>query len=340
MKIYSIVVIAALLLPAAHNARAGLAEDLAGRGMWVNAPAKFDTAQVSFLQSIGVRRVHLMLTNDITPYRDCSSATAPKQIVSAEKMARAIGIATDAGLKVFATSYIPPSKDVIDRMVHTNSLLGRAIAASDLAGVEYDIEGQWVKAKVCGFANHRAAVDYLVARTRALRPSLAVGVTVHYGRLTSAEIAIEKFDWISAQAYSKCPLLQCAEHRADVRRPPKGAVAPLKSYRRAVSSAWDNPDNQPGTMQRNVARRLGTGKQIVVLGLPAYSQFWNSNHTVTEAMQLAHEAAADLGVQDARYVGVNYWALSSVLKPTSRPEITKFLLESAAKTPVAMMPPP
>ena len=228
------------------------------------------------------------------------------------------------------TSYIPPSKAIIDSMLDAHSLLASALDQADLVGVEYDLEGKWVKSQACGFSNHRAAVDYLIARTRALRNDIAIGVTVHYGRLNDPAIAIEKFDWVAAQAYSKCERPPCAERRRDIVLPPKGDQASRDAYVSAVGSAWDHPDNQPGTMQRNAALKLGQGQQYVIMSLPAYSQFWNRNHTIGQAMQLAHDAVAQLQLEQRRYVGVNYWALTNVLSSKSHPDIRKFLMATAA----------
>lgn len=340
MKLTVILCSAAALMMSCPTAQAALADDLAGRGIWVNGPAKFDARQAAFLRSIGVRRVHLMLTHDLEVYTDCGAARAPGKIVSVEKLVAAMGVARAAGLKIVVTRYVPPSKTIIDSMLDADSLLAAALGEDDLTGVEYDLEGKWVKSPACGLANHQAAVDYLIARTRAVRPGIAVGVTVHYGRLNSAAIAIEKFDWVAAQAYSKCAHPPCAERRQDIARPPKGDLAALRAYTAALGSAWDNPDNQPGTMQRNAARKLGQRQQYVIIGLPAYSQFWNGRHTVTQAMQLAHDAVTQLRIEDPYYVGTNYWALTNILSTKSHPDIKKFLEASAevADAPLAVVP--
>ena len=75
MKLLATAFSASLLLLSCHSARAALADDLAGRGIWVNGPARFDAHQAAFLHSIGVRRVHLMLTDDMKKvYTDCRAA--------------------------------------------------------------------------------------------------------------------------------------------------------------------------------------------------------------------------------------------------------------------------
>jgi hypothetical protein len=304
-----------------------LSDDLAGRGIWVNTPSRFDEADVSLLSQFGVRRVQFMVSHDIKTYASCSKVEIPEQTVSKKSLTSAIRIAQSAGLKVFVTSYVPPSKEIIDRMLDDDSIL-RAATQSGITGVEYDLEGQWVRAPVCGFTDHVAAADYLISSTRTLRLGISVGVTVHNGRLSSEKIPIEKFDWISAQAYSKCASPPCVERRSDLSRPQKGNELALKEYAAAYASAWDNPDNQPGLMQREMARKLTKRGKIVVVGLPAYSQIWNAGHTVNEAMQLAHDAVITMRENDSRYVGVNYWALTNIKSPKSHPDIKKFLINS------------
>lgn len=310
-----------------HTNAQTLSDDLKGRGIWVNNPSRFGVNEISLLDKLGVRRVHFMLSHDIKTYATCNKVEIPMHTVSKKSLAYAIQNAQTAGLKVFVTSYVPPSKVAIDRMLSNESILHAAVG-SGINGVEYDIEGQWVRAPVCGFVDHIAAAEYLISRTRILRPGIAVGITVHNGRITSKKIPIEKFDWIAAQAYSKCASPPCKERRRDLPQPKKGDPIALKGYEAAYASAWDNPANQPGEMQRDMARRLGKRGKIVVVGLPAYSQFWNENHTVGEAMQLAHEAVVSISEIDPRYVGVNYWALTNIQSLKSHPDIRKFLVDT------------
>ena len=53
-------VLAAMTLPASAQK---FEDVLTGRGMWIQAPKKFNARMVSRLQDMGVRRVHVMLTS-------------------------------------------------------------------------------------------------------------------------------------------------------------------------------------------------------------------------------------------------------------------------------------
>lgn len=308
-----------------NSAVASTIEIMRGRGIWVNNPAQFDSDKTDFLKEIGVRRVHFMLTDDIAIINNCSSAKAPREIVNKKQLISAIQAADKAGLKIIITLYIPPAKNVIDSMLSENSLIYSAIKDKKISGIEYDLEGKWVRSKSCEFKNHTEAVDYLISKTRSLTPETPVGVTVHYGRLNSPKISANSFDWISAQAYSKCPFTECAEKIKDVSREGKAKAA----YEEEVARAWENPSNQPGLMQLKVPARLGDIETLVVIGLPAYSQYWNRNHTISEAMSLAHKATLQLQSEHKNYIGENYWALTNILNKKSNPEIVEFLKATA-----------
>ncbi|WP_223523731.1 hypothetical protein [Pseudomonas sp. BF-RE-24] len=310
-------------------AEVNISEVLKGRGVWVDSPKTFSSQQATLLKSMGVHRVHFMLTDDISQFNSCADSRAPEEIVSRKKITDAIRIANQVGLGVIVTAYVPPSKPIIDQMLAADSLIASAAKDGAVAGIEYDLEGKWVTSIPCQFQNHIEAVNYLVDKTRELRPPMPVGVTVHYGRLKSKKIGIDRFDWIAAQAYSKCPFKECAEHRADIVRPSTGDKAAIKAYNNAVSRAWDNPRNQPGTMQKGVADRLGNIKIPVIIGLPAYSQYWNKNHTPEEAMRRAREAVLGLQHQHKNYVGENYWSLSNILNTKIHPYVIPFLKGTA-----------
>lgn len=304
-----------LLLSSVAEAEAkDIREVLTGRGIWANYPAAVTKNSLKFAAAAGVKRIHIMATDDI-PVVVCGEPTKLPKNWGEAGLLPAVRAARDAGFDVIVTAYVQPSKDLVDRLF-VESGLAEALQERGVAGLEYDLEGNWVASETCGFSGHAEAIQYLREKARSIVPAIPVGVTVHYGRLGDPKIDAGSFDWIAAQAYSKCPVPDCAEHRQDVVKPAdKADKAAERAYLKQIEFAWDNPSNQPGRKQASVPRRLNVSDKPVILGLAAYQQKWNANHTESEALALSLAATEKLMKDYPNYLGYSWWGLVNARAP-------------------------
>lgn len=271
-----------------------LQELLAGRGIWLQAPRELNSAMLSVLKQVGVRRVHIMATDSPEKASSCVNAKLPTPNASDATIHQSISAIKGAQMSTILTVYLPPTKAAVDQV--TAGIITKALNAG-VDAVEFDLEGGWSKHPVCGYATHQEVFADLMARTKQIRPGVPVGITTHGNRLKDPRIPLQEADWASVQLYSRCKAGDC--------------------------DAFDDPVTGPGYKQRWGAKRLQGYTKPVVVGLAAFGQEWGKDPmTIDKAMRLALEAVK----VDPKFVGHSYWSTSWVKSGTRE---FKFLVESA-----------
>lgn len=160
------------------------------------------------------------------------------------------------------------------------------LKAAGASGLEFDLEGNWLRKEVSGFASLDAAGDEFVKVFERVTSALDVRTEVttypfHVENSKTADVAPHA-DRLLPQAYSVC------------RRDPGGDVD------------WDGPYG-PGAMQRLTMDRAkqvpGVGSALGPLlscGLAAYEQTFKG-HAPEEAMQVAWDAALKYAPIEIRF---------------------------------------
>jgi hypothetical protein len=272
---------------------------LSGRGMWVQHPAKSSTQQLNALKDLGVQRLHIMVTNAVLPNKDCSKVSSPRLATKLSTLVDLIKSSKAMGFVVIATAYMPPSRNDIDAFLASKKGTAQRLIDAGVDGVEYDLEGGWSRAKVCGYETHELAAKALYDGTRALKAGVPVGVTTHLGRVRDENIGRQYTDWMSVQAYVKCQGDRCVD--------------------------FEDKREGPGTRVARLSTELGKYSGLVVVGLAAYNQKW-PGRTVDEAMQRSLSSAKALLSTNAAIVGHSYWSATWALRDQA---VSQFLASSA-----------
>lgn len=283
VRIASLAAVSAISLPASAQK---FEDVLVGRGMWVQTPRKFDARMVNQLQDMGVRRAHVMLTSEPKVLSSCTAMPALRQTAATDKLAAIPAALARNKIAVIGTVYAVPDKRSIDKLTDPIDGLLATLLKAGYSAFEFDLEGQWSKSKVCGFAEHAAAVDYLLGRTRSLSPGLKAGITTHLGRAADASVGLKYADWVSMQAYTKCNPTDCA--------------------------AYDGRDG-PGQRQLRMPKAFDYSGPII-MGLGAHFQKWPGK-TEKEAMRRALDATYGVQKTHPNVVGYSYWSTSWASQP-------------------------
>lgn len=271
---------------------------LSGRGMWVQHPTKTAAPQLAALSELGVRRLHVMASHAAEPYKDCSHASSPKLTANLAKLIELVKEGKAKGFGVIATFYISPSRPHIDKFVSSDGGPLVSLIEAGVDGVEYDLEGGWSRAAVCGYRTHEEAAKALYAATRALKAGMPVGVTTHLARAKDGHIARDDADWVSLQAYAKCQADNCVE--------------------------FEDKSEGPGAREGRVPAELGSYPGLVVVGLAAFNQKW-PNRPVKDAMRRSLNTINSLKEADSAYVGYSYWSATWALRDA---DVYEFLASS------------
>lgn len=286
------------LCPSSFAFAADLQELLSGRGMWVQHPAKTAAPQLAALGELGVRRLHVMASHAAEPYKDCLRASSPKLTANLATLIELVKEGKAKGFGVIATFYISPSREHINRFVSPDGGPLATLVEAGVDGIEFDLEGGWSRAAVCGYPTHADAAKSLYAGARALRTGLPVGVTTHLARAKDKHIARDDADWVSLQAYAKCEVDNCVD--------------------------FEDKREGPGTREGRIPAELGSYAGLVVVGLAAFNQKW-PNRRVEEAMSRSLNTFKSLKEANHGYVGYSYWSTTWALRDA---DVSKFLATS------------
>ncbi|MBC8785609.1 hypothetical protein A7D21_28235 [Pseudomonas sp. AP19] len=293
---------------------ADLEEVLKGRGVWWKNPVNYSDALVQRLDDIGVRRVHIMLTEEPIEATKCApeepaslskkhQAKKPIPLASLNQVDKLVKALRAKDMYVIATVYLPPTKVAIDDLLDSRSDLVPALLAGGIDAVELDLEGTWKRNAVCGYKTHAEAFQDFKDRVKSMRPGVPVGITTHGSHIGAKEIPLGAADFVSMQAYSKCE---------------------------DDCKAFDDKRTGPGNRQRYVVGKMEDIKGPIVLGLAAYGQQWNG-YTWDAAMGKALSATESIMANDQRVVGYSYWSSNSFDGSSSRNKPYQFLLKHQPK---------
>jgi hypothetical protein len=269
-----------------------------GRGIWIQQPRKTGNAELAKLTELGVKRVHIMVTSSAAPLSDCKKEGNSLPTATAQKLIELVKASKDKGFKVIATAYVKPTKSDIQALTAADTGSLRALVDAGADGIEFDLEGPWSRAAVCGYGTHAEAAKALFDATRGLRPGLPVGVTTHLARAADPNLSLENADWVSLQAYEKCEVGNCV--------------------------AFDDKREGPGARVARIPSALGSYGGPVIVGMAAFNQKWPS-HTVADAMQRSLDAYGRLRERPT-YQGYSYWSATWAIND---PEVYRFLSSSA-----------
>ncbi|MBV7569639.1 hypothetical protein [Pseudomonas sp. PDM27] len=279
---------------------ADLNEVLKGRGIWWKNPAEVQSSLIKKLQDMGMRRVHIMLTEEPTVVSKCSLAKLPDSTPTVNQLKILMRTLQEKNMYVIATVYLPPTKAAVDALLDPDSGPVPALIVKGIDAVELDLEGNWKRHPPCGYASHIAAFQDFKDRVKSIKQDMPVGITTHTSHIDDIEIPLAAADFVSLQAYSKCPASNC--------------------------KAFDDYTG-PGKFQIYSISKMKNLKGPIVLGLAAYSQTW-PGHTLDEAMGLALNATTEIMASDTRVLGYSYWSTSTIIKTI---EPYEFLMKEAAK---------
>ncbi|MVW87875.1 hypothetical protein EI969_18320 [Pseudomonas sp. PB101] len=279
---------------------ADLNEVLKGRGIWWKNPAKVQDSLIKKLQDMGMRRVHIMLTDTPTVVSKCSLATLPKPSSTVNQLKTLTHTLQQKNMYIIATVYLPPTKAAVNALLDPDSGPVPALIVKGIDAIELDLEGDWKLHPPCGYTSHIAAFQDFKDRVKSIKQDMPVGITTHTSHIGEIEIPLAAADYVSLQAYSKCPASNC--------------------------KAFDNYTG-PGKFQKYSIGKMKNLKIPIVLGLAAYRQTW-PGHTLDEAMRLALNATTGIMATDSRVLGYSYWSTSTIIKTN---EAYEFLMKEAAK---------
>ncbi len=293
---------------------ADLKEVLKGRGVWWKNPANYSDVLIQRLDDIGVRRVHIMLTEEPTEATKCppKEPTSPSKTQQTEKpiplatldqIDKLVKALRAQDMYVIATVYLPPTRVAIDDLLDSGSDLVPALLAGGIDAVELDLEGRWKRNAVCGYKTHAEAFQDFKNRVKSIRPGVPVGITTHGGHIGAKEIPLGEADFVSMQAYSKC---------------------------QDDCKAFDDKRTGPGNRQRYIVGKMKGIKGPIVIGLAAYGQQWDG-YTWDAAMGKALSATEAIMAKDQRVIGYSYWSSASFAGSSTGNKPYQFLLKHKQK---------
>lgn len=200
-------------------------------------------------------------------------------------------------IEVVLTIWPQPQKRYLDEL---EAEIEQYIEASGCAGLEFDLEGNWIPSAVEGFKDLEAAGNRLLEIVNKLRAKYALRIevttfTLHHENGPRAYVA-KKADRLLPQAYS-------------VRNRTTGPAD------------WDHPYG-PEKMQKLTLDRALTvpGEQKLSCGLAAYDQVWPGK-TGEEGMKAAFDAAMQYSPEEIRF-----WSSKWVLGMKKNGYASRFLL--------------
>lgn len=262
------------------------------RGIWVDDPPSLvlSTPYLDDLSSLGIHTAAVMVSRSGREWRPSWSA-GQLRMLCRDLIARDI--------EVVLTGWPSPRRGSVTSFV---DLCADTIPAG-VSAIETDLEAQWGRDDVLGFASLEAAAEHLSARLAYLREThdVRIEVTTFPGHAEHHEerevILIE--DRFVSQQYS-------------VRNRP-GADEPTE---------WGHRYG-PGRMQRWARGRVPDGPKLSI-GLAAWSQRW-PGHRPEEAMRVAYEAALE-----AEPVEVRWWSSKHIIGWKRNPYAADFIRSIAA----------
>lgn len=240
-------------------------------GVWVDDDlTQIDTAYARKLLGLGITEAALMVNRmNATRGSEPWKLRAPETtIIRAARALRAEGV------DVVLTCWPRPDQAQIAAL---EADMGPLMRDARAVALEVDAEANWHPRFLRGFASMAEASSHLVARLREAAQGARVEMTTfaqHGENGRGAHIA-PLVDACFPQAYS-------VNERGGSRVP------------------WDHPFG-PGSMQTLTHEgAVKAGAKLIGLGLAAYEQSW-PGHTPDEAMRIALDRAASLGVTHVRY---------------------------------------
>jgi len=269
-----------------------------GRGVWIQQPGKTGPVELDKLVNAGVKRVHIMATSSAAPVSDCKKEGNSRATTAQTKLVDLVRASKAKGLIVIVTAYVKPTRSDIDALTAPGQGLLVPLIEAGADAVEFDLEGPWSRAGVCGFDSHQAAANALFDATKRLKPGIHVGVTTHLARAGDPKLSLQTADWVALQAYEKCEVGNCV--------------------------AFDDKQEGPGARVARIPSALGSYKGPVIVGMAAFNQKWPA-HTVAEAMQRSLDAYSRLG-ERPEYRGYSYWSATWALKDEA---VYSFLIATA-----------
>uniref|UniRef100_UPI003F496770 hypothetical protein n=1 Tax=Cupriavidus yeoncheonensis TaxID=1462994 RepID=UPI003F496770 len=255
---------------------------LAAPGFWVPNTAILSDENLNMLSSAQIKRLHLQVTSG-EAWIDCNTKAVVKR--KNKNAGAAVAKLKNRGFSPALLLYVAPRRDYIDELTSEKGLLSD-FKDSGVVAIEYDLEGEWSRAKPCGFPSHSEAFSYLKERTtKVMGSGVPVGLTTHFGRARDPHIPMSSADFVTIQAYSRC----------------KGGCP-----------TWSGPEG-PGNKQERIPTLLENYKGVVVVGLAAYGQDWpktvGESDPKTAALRKSYLAARELIRKDpVRYAGYMYWS--------------------------------
>jgi hypothetical protein len=190
-------------------------------------------------------------------------------------------LAEPRGISLGLTTWPLPSRELL-------GVFGRELpsllAAAGAVALEVDTEGNWLPSRLDGYANMDEAARALVDTLREVAAPSGAQLELttypfHPENGSQAKVA-PHMDRVFPQAYSV-------------------------AMRRDKTVGWDEREG-PGRLQKFSAARARSiatvtqGKTELGMGLPAYDQEFEG-HSPLEALTVAWDSAADLGVTEVRY---------------------------------------
>lgn len=238
------------------------------KGVWIDDPPR-DVITKAFWDKLpehGIKTAALMLEG----YGD---GFDPSYTVETLEKIKALALERD--IEVVLTTWPEPTTAYMEQF---RAKIGRMLAASGAAGLEFDCEGNWLgdRARGGGYPSLDVAGDHLVELVMETSKKYDVRsecttYPFHVENSRTSDVA-PHMDRLLPQAYS-------------VRKRTSGDIA------------WDSPYG-PGGMQRLTLDRakqvLGVGTTagpLISCGLAAYDQTGWPGHTPEEAMRVAYDAA-------------------------------------------------
>lgn len=245
------------------------------RGVWID-DAPQDVVTKEFWDTLvehGFKTAALMLEG-------LGDGFDPKYSVSTLEKVKTLALERD--VEVVLTTWPEPNARYMSEF---KAKIGNMLAVSGAAGLEFDLEGNWMTKAVSGFPSLDRAGDALVelvletSRLYDVR-SECTTYPFHTENSRTADVA-PHMDRLLPQAYS-------------VRNRTNGAIE------------WNSPYG-PGGMQTTTldrakqVRGVGTAAgPLISCGLAAYDQVW-PGHTGEDAMRVAYDAALKYTPMEMRF---------------------------------------
>lgn len=270
------------------------------KGIWIDDPVR-DVLKPEFWDTMVA---HDLSTGAIMVER---LGNGFDEIYTSDTLKKIRDLANKRDIELVLTVWPEPNKGWMDEF---EQKMPGMLEAAGAAGLEFDLEGNWLKKSVVGFPSLDKAGDAFVSLFQRVAGSVDVRTEVttypfHLENSKSADVA-QHADRLLPQAYS-------VRNRSD------GDVA------------WDG-NYGPGSMQKITFDRAmqvpgvgTTGGPLISCGLAAYDQVWPGK-TGEEAMRKAWDTAAAY-----EPVEIRFWSSKWVFGVHKNGYASRFLMSMAGK---------